>query len=324
MSLVVLAVAMLGVSKVSMSGTKGKSQKRATAERQEEAKKYFVEGSRHFSRGEYRLAIDDFRSAFDIVRAPDILFNIGRCYEELGDTDNAIYHYEMYLRFYPTADDAENVRRRIATLRELQAHRGGTRTEPHDQVADETTDPSGKSEKDVEGEPPSGPWWSGLRLGIGLGAAGGVFGPSEGVVVPLELMAHYPVLDWLMVSLSFNYGHYFNGNIRTTNSQYYTQNQVGMIAGVRGHWPVLDTLAIMARLGVSLMWIDIGRSEGKTWLAGRGDGGMVWEFADHWGLFGDLWVAVGPMFGGDVDVAPFDTSVPETEIGFALGVEYIF
>jgi hypothetical protein len=308
-----------------VSGSKGRSQKRVTVEGQKEAKEYFVAGSRHFSRGEYRLAIDDFRSAFDIVRDPDILFNIGRCYEELGDTDNAIYHYDLYLRFYPTADDAENVRRRIATLRDLEAHRSGLVEEPHGQQGSgETTDPSGENAGDMDGQRGSGPWWSGLRLGLSLGAAGGVSGPSEGVVVPLELTANYPVLDWLMVSLSFSYGHYFNGNIKTTDPQYYTQNQVGMIAGVRGHWPMLDTLAIMARLGVSLMWIDIGRSEGKTWLAGRGDGGMVWEFADHWGLLGDFWIAVGPMFGGNVDVAPFDANVPETEIGFALGVEYIF
>ena len=91
-----------------------------TPEQKAEAKEHFVAGSQHFAAEEYEEAIIRFRKAFELVRLPEIVYNIGRCHEELVNTEEAITHYEMYLHFYPDASDAEEVKVRIKILRTVE------------------------------------------------------------------------------------------------------------------------------------------------------------------------------------------------------------
>jgi hypothetical protein len=281
------------------------------AQKRAEAKLSFIEGSKSFSDGRYRQAIDQFRHAFDIVRSPEILFNIGRCHEELGEFEEAIYNYEMYLRFFPRGEDSDAVRNRIESLREVDedVSRGDGRKPLQPKGEDAEADPT----KAVSG---------GIRLGLNIGIAGGVSGPSDGVVVPIDIIASFPVFKWLSITAAFQYGHYFNQTTGAT--AYSSQNRVGGVVGLRGDWPIIDVLAIMARAGFSTIWFDFGHDAGKTWLAGRLDGGLVWEIVEHWALIADLWIAVGGMVGDEIANTPLADDTPEAEIGFALGVEYIF
>ena len=90
---------------------------------------------------------------------PEILFNIGRCHEELKETDDAIYHYEMYLRFYPEAQDAQDVKHRIGVLREVQA-RDSEQVEESTEEAEELYEEEAFEEEKSDG---------GIRLGGSLG-----------------------------------------------------------------------------------------------------------------------------------------------------------
>ena len=50
-------------------------------------------GARFYREKNYRRAIEKFIEAYAIDRDPNLLFNIARCYEELGDTRAAIEKY---------------------------------------------------------------------------------------------------------------------------------------------------------------------------------------------------------------------------------------
>lgn len=91
------------------------------------AKRRFDRGREHFSARRYRDAIHAFELAYAMWPAPDLLFNIGRAYEELGDAASAVSYFERYLRDAINAPDAAEVRARVALLErrleQAEAHR---------------------------------------------------------------------------------------------------------------------------------------------------------------------------------------------------------
>jgi tetratricopeptide (TPR) repeat protein len=54
-------------------------------------------GAKHYAKRNYRQAIESFIEAYAIDHDPNLLFNIARCYEELGETGAAIEKYEAYI-----------------------------------------------------------------------------------------------------------------------------------------------------------------------------------------------------------------------------------
>jgi tetratricopeptide (TPR) repeat protein len=75
-------------------------------------------GAKHYAKRNYRLAIESFIEAYAIDHDPNLLFNIARCYEELGETAAAIEKYSAFLAA-PGAD-AEGRLRAEASLRALK------------------------------------------------------------------------------------------------------------------------------------------------------------------------------------------------------------
>ena len=55
-------------------------------------------GAKYYSARSYRRAIEKFIEAYAIDRDPNLLFNIARCYEELGETAAAIEKYRRSSR----------------------------------------------------------------------------------------------------------------------------------------------------------------------------------------------------------------------------------
>ena len=53
-----------------------------------------------FRAGRYRLSIEKFQEAYELVEDPNILFNIARCYHLLGEKNNAIEFYNRFI-YYP-------------------------------------------------------------------------------------------------------------------------------------------------------------------------------------------------------------------------------
>ncbi|MBL8957108.1 MAG: PEGA domain-containing protein [Myxococcaceae bacterium] len=85
------------------------------------AKRYFQEGQNRYQQGRYAEAIGKFEEAYRLKPLPAIFFNIGRCWEQLGDTSKALKSYREYLKLAPDAEDRDVVVEAVTRLeRKLQ------------------------------------------------------------------------------------------------------------------------------------------------------------------------------------------------------------
>jgi tetratricopeptide (TPR) repeat protein len=79
------------------------------------------EGAALYAARDYRHAIEKFIQAYAVDTDPNLLFNIARCYEELGEVDAAIEKYETFLKT-PGADTRgrQRARESLAALRDTR------------------------------------------------------------------------------------------------------------------------------------------------------------------------------------------------------------
>lgn len=80
------------------------------------ARKAFERGSRLYEQGRYAEAATAFEEAYRAVPNGVVLYNLGQCYEKLGELDKALTSYREYLRLVPKAEDREKVQTLIANL----------------------------------------------------------------------------------------------------------------------------------------------------------------------------------------------------------------
>ncbi|HEU4578169.1 MAG TPA: tetratricopeptide repeat protein [Polyangiaceae bacterium] len=131
------------------------------------------EGAALYAARDYRHAIEKFIQAYAVDSDPNLLFNIARCYEELGETDAAIEKYETFLKT-PGADarGRQRARESLAALREaaeLSRQNAGApsaRTPSHDSSSAEPS--SAPSQADAPTGPSYVPW---VVLGGSVAAA---------------------------------------------------------------------------------------------------------------------------------------------------------
>jgi hypothetical protein len=280
-----------------------------TEAEREEAKTYFIEGSDAFAEGDYRMAIEEFRLAFEIVKSPEIVYNIGRCYEALGEDEEAVYHYEMYMRFYPESEDAQDVRHRINMIRAVE---------------EKTQEDSGEGSEDDEEEisQRTDEWWSGMRLDIGIGATFPVMGEWEAPMVPLMGGLYFATLDWLYIGAMIVY--HSSVYSSTTIVPGDPEGMIGLFLGFSGMWPVSSRIDLTARLGIQPMWITRSHYEGAIWLAIPGTFGIAIEV---WGPVRVLVEAIcdfGPVFNPSADKEWGSSPASSLDLGGLLTFEYIF
>lgn len=97
----------------------------------QQARQHFMAGITHFAAHRYREAIQSFQLAAQLVPSADLWFNIARAHEELSEYEQAIDHYQRYLRDRVDPPDQAQVQAHIEQLRvRAAAERERQRTRP--------------------------------------------------------------------------------------------------------------------------------------------------------------------------------------------------
>jgi len=139
------------------------------------ARRHFERGEKLFALGKFDEALDEYQTAFDAKPLPAFLYNIGQCYRNLGDLDQAIFSFKKYLKLEPEAENKDAVERLIEDLEDQKAR--------------------GEGEKFVRKKPTSTEkpiykkWW----FWTGVGAV--VVGGSIGVYAATRSEAGAPMSD---------------------------------------------------------------------------------------------------------------------------------
>lgn len=80
------------------------------------AKQYYKLGEELYNRADYEGALKQFRQSHRYSKKPALLYNMARCYESMGQLNEAIKHYEAFLESSPQAPNAPVIRARIGNL----------------------------------------------------------------------------------------------------------------------------------------------------------------------------------------------------------------
>jgi tetratricopeptide (TPR) repeat protein len=106
----------------------------AQSEPPQEAIALYRSGRAHYDAGRYRDAIVDLKAALALdPESPNLLYNVARVSELLGNLDEAIAYYTRYIGMLTDAENDERERIR-ATVRRLE----GARTEVSTQASQQT------------------------------------------------------------------------------------------------------------------------------------------------------------------------------------------
>jgi tetratricopeptide (TPR) repeat protein len=142
------------------------------------ARKHYDIGKSYYEIANYTQALEEFKKAYALQPLAGLIFNMGRCYEGLGDRKQAITHYRLYLsKLPPDSPNRAVVELRVKNLEQRVAAETPTPSKP------ETTPATGgQVTPPVTGETPqpvSGPvrWkrivgWTALGVGVASLAAG--------------------------------------------------------------------------------------------------------------------------------------------------------
>ena len=86
------------------------------------AKAAFERGEIHYQVGEFDRAIAEYREAYRLSKAANLLFNIAQAFRLKGDAEQAIYFYRSFLRNKPDAENRIDVEARIQEMEQKRAN----------------------------------------------------------------------------------------------------------------------------------------------------------------------------------------------------------
>ena len=280
-----------------------------TEEQKEEARHHFIAGGKRYKEGEYQAAIDHFEMAYDITHAPELLYNTGRCYEELGNKPRAASHYEMYLRLSPDVKDADQVRARIDSMKTD----GEPATKDNDEVAVESGD---EDPVVVRGVPP------GLCLAGDVGFEAPLTGDWKRKFIPLDVAMHFPLVDWLYVIGGLGFGGFVGEEPRDPG---YPTGLFSINVGLLGSWPMAERFSFMARISAVPVFLFRDRHETAIWLQLQAGVGLGIRIAGSWSISVRAVGGVGPVFVPKKrDIDPWDIPGLSATVGGRIGFIYVF
>jgi tetratricopeptide (TPR) repeat protein len=89
-----------------------------TSEDLQRAEELYKQGLVHYDLAEYDAAIDEFKQAYELSKAPALLYNLGQAYRfrKPRDCSLALWYYRAFLRSQPTPSQRPAVERVIAEM----------------------------------------------------------------------------------------------------------------------------------------------------------------------------------------------------------------
>jgi Tetratricopeptide repeat len=88
----------------------------ASADPRDEARAHYQSGLKLYNAGDYKSAVTEFTAAQQLAPADLNNYNLGLCYDKLGDADNAVKYYRDYLNKVPDAPKRAEIEASIARL----------------------------------------------------------------------------------------------------------------------------------------------------------------------------------------------------------------
>lgn len=80
------------------------------------ARYHYKLGEDLYLSGKYRQCLNEFKLAYGFKKLPQLFFNIGQCYQQLGEVQNAAGWFRAYLEENPTAPDRTDIEKLIQKL----------------------------------------------------------------------------------------------------------------------------------------------------------------------------------------------------------------
>lgn len=80
------------------------------------ARQHFERGMQHYDLGEFKAAIEEFKTAYSLSAAPGLLFNLAQASRLDRQYEAALHLYRSYLREQPDAPNRVDVEQRIREL----------------------------------------------------------------------------------------------------------------------------------------------------------------------------------------------------------------
>ena len=91
-----------------------------TAANRQRAGELATESAKHYKLGEYEVSVALLRKAYALYPEPNLLYNLARALEGMGDKRGAVEQYNQYLATAKRIEDRGAIKRRVALLeREL-------------------------------------------------------------------------------------------------------------------------------------------------------------------------------------------------------------
>jgi tetratricopeptide (TPR) repeat protein len=145
-------------------------------ELREQARVHYQLGREAYEKGQWSRAIDEFKKAYAIVPIPDLIYNIGRSQEQLGDYKSAAVNYRLYLAIKIDASERVQLEAHIQEIE--QSHTTDVKPTPPAIVVAPEKPPAPVVESSKK--PVYRRWWlwtaigSAVAVGVGVGLGVGL------------------------------------------------------------------------------------------------------------------------------------------------------
>jgi tetratricopeptide (TPR) repeat protein len=140
-----------------------------------------AQSAEHYKRGELEVAVALLRQAYALYPQPNLLYNLGRSLEKLGDAKAAVDAYQQYLADAKDVPDRPAIERRIAALQATLPPEPAAPPAPPPSIPTPAPAPAPviATPSAVVATAPArtGAWpWLTIGVGVVLGGTGGVLG----------------------------------------------------------------------------------------------------------------------------------------------------